>query len=312
MSCRHLVIAGGGPGMFFTGLGCLQTATEEGLLSRNTLNTVHGVSAGCLVSVAFLLFYPWCDLREYAINRPWDDSLASTIFKAIKGNSIDTEELVGVILHKLLDGAGLDRKITLAQFYEHTSIDFNILATEIYEHSRCVESLINHRNSPDLPLIKAVAMSCAIPFAFRPVVHEGRIYVDGGIMNNYPIDLVVGKHSEILGICLAAPPKECNIDELVKSSSKLNQLLITRLVQGFDSKLTAGQEYRIFDGSIVDYSTLDVWMSALISQDKRAELYKGGQNLQLVITSVTDSKTPGGNPVKEQHRSQIVEHRDQV
>ncbi|CEJ15449.1 patatin-like phospholipase family protein [Phreatobacter sp. AB_2022a] len=42
----------------------------------------------------------------------------------------------------------------------------------------------------DGPLIPAVAGSMAIPGAFRPVVHEGRVLVDGGILNPVPVDRV--------------------------------------------------------------------------------------------------------------------------
>ena len=40
------------------------------------------------------------------------------------------------------------------------------------------------------PVWKAVRASTAIPGVFTPVVHEGDVLVDGGIMNNYPVDLV--------------------------------------------------------------------------------------------------------------------------
>ncbi len=40
------------------------------------------------------------------------------------------------------------------------------------------------------PLWEAVRASTAIPGVFTPVVHEGDVLVDGGIMNNYPVDIL--------------------------------------------------------------------------------------------------------------------------
>lgn len=39
-------------------------------------------------------------------------------------------------------------------------------------------------------LWKAVRASTAIPGVFTPLVHEGDVLVDGGIMNNYPVDIL--------------------------------------------------------------------------------------------------------------------------
>jgi len=40
------------------------------------------------------------------------------------------------------------------------------------------------------PLWKAVRASVAIPGIFSPVLHEGEVLVDGGVMNNFPVDIM--------------------------------------------------------------------------------------------------------------------------
>ena len=40
------------------------------------------------------------------------------------------------------------------------------------------------------PLWEAVRASSAIPGVFTPIVKDGEILVDGGIMNNYPVDIM--------------------------------------------------------------------------------------------------------------------------
>src|SRR5690606_20097382 len=40
----------------------------------------------------------------------------------------------------------------------------------------------------DIPVADAVVASCAIPVLFQPIRHRGRILVDGGVIDNCPID----------------------------------------------------------------------------------------------------------------------------
>jgi hypothetical protein len=47
----------------------------------------------------------------------------------------------------------------------------------------------SHKTHPTMPISKAVRISSSIPLFFDPVVYEGALYVDGGAMNNFPIDI---------------------------------------------------------------------------------------------------------------------------
>ena len=40
-----------------------------------------------------------------------------------------------------------------------------------------------------------------IPFLFKPVENENKMWVDGGCMNDYPIDLFVDDLDNVIGIC---------------------------------------------------------------------------------------------------------------
>jgi NTE family protein len=73
---------------------------------------------------------------------------------------------------------------TLQDVYNETGIEFCVLAT-------CLESeegkMFSYKSDPNLSFRKAVRMSISIPGFFVPVIHEGCTYVDGGVVNNYPI-----------------------------------------------------------------------------------------------------------------------------
>jgi NTE family protein len=108
------------------------------------------------------------------------------------------------IREKLAD-KGVAAGTTLAQMFAQTGVDLSLVATDTTD----VEMLVlNHRTAPDVPVEMAVRMSMSIPFVWREVVWDakwgqyrrhdkqnaegggGNIIVDGGVLSNFPIQLV--------------------------------------------------------------------------------------------------------------------------
>jgi len=61
------------------------------------------------------------------------------------------------------------------------------------------------------PLIPAILASCSMPMVFTPTVINGRWYVDGGVINNFPVeplrgrcDVLVGHYASPLRVARAA------------------------------------------------------------------------------------------------------------
>jgi NTE family protein len=48
-------------------------------------------------------------------------------------------------------------------------------------------------------LIRSVLASCAVPVIFEPIHLHGEIYIDGGILNNLPVEPLIGHCDIILG-----------------------------------------------------------------------------------------------------------------
>jgi len=49
------------------------------------------------------------------------------------------------------------------------------------------------------PLIRAILASCSIPMVFTPTEVDGRWYVDGGVLNNFPIEPLRGRCDVVVG-----------------------------------------------------------------------------------------------------------------
>ncbi|MBP7586476.1 MAG: patatin-like phospholipase family protein [Thermoanaerobaculia bacterium] len=50
------------------------------------------------------------------------------------------------------------------------------------------------------PLVRPLLASSAVPFVISPTRVEGRLYIDGGIVNNFPVEPLFGLCDAILGV----------------------------------------------------------------------------------------------------------------
>ena len=60
----------------------------------------------------------------------------------------------------------------------------------------------NVDNCPDMKVSVAIEISCDLPYIFTKKKYNGNVYVDGGFINNYPINLADDYTSRVLGICV--------------------------------------------------------------------------------------------------------------
>lgn len=68
-------------------------------------------------------------------------------------------------------------------------------------------------------LMKALLASCALPMIYSPIEIDGKFYVDGGILNNFPTEPLMGQCDVILGSYVS--PVKSVLPEEINSSLKV-------------------------------------------------------------------------------------------
>ena len=202
MTIKYLVIGGGGPlGLRY--IGALEKLESEGFWRFGDIETIYATSIGSIIGAFICLNYDWDTLNKYIIERPWHDAFkvnAKQIFESYYNKGLFDKKIAEIIFKPLLQAKNLELNITLKEFYEFSKIDFHIFTFELNQFET-IE--LSHTTHPDLELVQALTMSSALPGIFMPTIIDGKCYVDGGVMCNYPLNQCLRDHTnkdEILGI----------------------------------------------------------------------------------------------------------------
>lgn len=205
MAIEHIVISGGGPAGFMA-LGVIIEASEMGLLDIGKINTISGTSIGAILGGMLCIGHSMEVLHDYVVKRPWEKALdahTSDLIDIFEKGGLDGPSIVKIMLTPLLEAADLSSEATLKEVYDKSNIELKAVTIDINANYGVEPTVLSWRSHPDLPLFKAAAMSCAVPFVFRPVIEGDGCYIDGGVTSNYPIGLCcsdIEDRDSILGI----------------------------------------------------------------------------------------------------------------
>jgi predicted acylesterase/phospholipase RssA len=277
MTIKHLVISGGGP-IIIQILSAIQEIEKKNYLNMNDIESIYGTSAGAILAVIFSLKFDWETLNDYIIKRPWKDLFAiklQNILDSYKKKGIFDIKTIEKCFKPLFDAKDVPLNITLKDFYELTKIEIHIFAFEVNEYKIVDISYLSH---PNLQVLKAVQMTCAIPVLVEPVFMENKCFMDGGVACNYPLNFCIesGKNpDEILGFKNKYPDEKIEITE---DSTLLDYILNFLFKSVFKVKDSYTQP-DIKNEVICDcsYLTFDFLRTSITSIDTRRELFEKGK-----------------------------------
>jgi predicted acylesterase/phospholipase RssA len=276
MPIKHLVFSGGGPSMIQS-VGCLQHLAESRYLEMEKIESVYGTSAGAMVAVLVCLKYDWQTIRDYIIGRPWHDLFAvkvQGIFDAYTKKGIFGQTTIEKAFKPLFDAKDISLKITLAEFYSYSGIDMHFFTFEINDF-KMVD--VSHTTHPALPLMTALHMTCSIPILMTPVCLDGKCYIDGGIICNYPLKycLDTGKPEEdVLGF----KNQYDDITNHIHSESTILDFILCFLFKVIQSmsmdRIQPSIKYEVL--CCTNFLSIETIRNAMSSMDARRSLYQSG------------------------------------
>jgi NTE family protein len=156
-----LVLSGGGA-RCFAQVGALKALEEQGA----EVSAIAGNSAGAIIGALYAAGHRADEVARILCNADYGALLR------VKG------------------GAGLSGHENMAAFLaEHLPETFDALKIPLAVPATDIQSAEQVVFSAG-PLVPAVCASNAFPGLFLPIEHAGRVLVDGGLLNNFPLDLI--------------------------------------------------------------------------------------------------------------------------
>ena len=283
MTIKHLVIAGGGPlGLCF--LGALEHLHEKKIWNIQDIQSVYATSIGTIIGTFICLKYDWETLNKYIIERPWHDAFRVTgkqIFDAYRKKGLFDKKLAEIIFSPLLKAKDLSVDITLKEFYEYSKIDFHLYAFELNKFETCDFS---HKTHPDLSLMQALTMSCALPGIFMPVCIDNGCYIDGGVMCNFPSGYCLAEHpesDEILGINTKPRDEGGHGNNIINQDSSILDFIVGFSINAMNY-ISNSVKKTTLKNEVVCYSdgtelTLEVIKESISNMEMRKEWLKKGE-----------------------------------
>ena len=192
MKVDTLVLSGGGvKGIAY--IGVFRRLRELSMDIRE----ICAVSVGSIMGLLYLLGYSDEELRGEIKGQNFDSLKDINIGNFLNRYGIDTGKNVVKWIESLLEGKGYSRDTTFLGLYKRTGVKYRILATNL---NRYEQVIFDYMTSPDMKITRAIRMSISIPFVFTMQRYNGDIYVDGAIVNNYPIDVYKDCLDKIVGV----------------------------------------------------------------------------------------------------------------
>lgn len=196
---KNLVLSGGGiKGYAYMGL--IKIIEENPKLFQ--IKKIAASSVGAIFAVLIALCVSYDEVYNRAIDKDLNDFQhikLDNILKFLERFGVDDGHLFIDFIAYFVGTKLGNTEITLLETYQKTGVELYITGTCLNTKDAVYFS---HKNFPDMPLLLAVRISISIPFYFIPIYYQNRLYVDGGVADNFPIQLFEDEMEDTLGIHL--------------------------------------------------------------------------------------------------------------
>ena len=194
-----IICIGGGSIKGLYELGALHYLHSKNFFSYEDIHTFVGTSIGSIMALLMCAGYTPMDLLTKAIKiDTWMDFEITDFLNFKKdGGLLDIKNFTKHI--EVMINQKLHFIPTLKQLYDLTHKKLIVTVTNV---TKCKVEYLDYNNNPDLSCINAIQMSCSVPVIFKRFEYNDCYYVDGAVLDNFPIKNINNGQEKILGICV--------------------------------------------------------------------------------------------------------------
>lgn len=185
MEFDTLVLSGGSI-RGFCHLGAIQFLHDKGYFSG--IKKYIGTSIGGILGYLFSIGYSPIEIMIYLNQQNvfFENLQKIDLVNLVNGMGALQFSVIHDILEKMTV-AKIKRFITLQELYDVWGKELILCAFNEREEK---EEMLSFKTHPSLPCLTALRMTSNLPFLFEPFEYGDSSYIDGGVVNNFPISFL--------------------------------------------------------------------------------------------------------------------------
>jgi len=246
---RIALVLGGGAARGLAHVGVIRALEQE----KIPIDMIIGTSVGSLIGAIYANDPNSFELEWTAFTLDKDSIFDYGILNAFTGMGVAKGEKIEEFVKAKIATANV----------EDLKLPFAAVATDLNHGTRVV---LDHG-----PVAKVVHASSAIPGVFEPVELQGRLLVDGGVMDNIPIDVAREKGADIvIAVDISENVTNFNITNLVDVTIQAVNIMFNENVKNRKKEADVLISPAVGDVAMLDFTQKKRCMQAGIDATEKA------------------------------------------
>ncbi len=192
---KDILVLSGGSIKGISQIGALHCLKKNNML--NNIKNIAATSVGSMVGLLICVGYQPIELFKFMKLLNLSQLKKLNMQNIMTKYGLDDGTRIKLVLKKLINAKGYDSNITFKDFYKKTQINFIVTGACINDKKI---HYFSHTEYPEMKVLDAIRISISIPLIFTPCVYEGKIFIDGGCIDNFPIHLFENDIDRVIGI----------------------------------------------------------------------------------------------------------------
>lgn len=195
---RNLVLSGGSI-KSISQIGAVKKLVDEKLIDLAKLKALAGTSAGSLIGLLIVLQFNIDEIWNFIYFLNMGNMVKPDILLFLRKCGVETGQIIYNLIEEILTKKTGIKHINFRQLHEITNIHFTVVGSCLTTKQAIY---YDHVNTPNFKVSMAIRISIGIPGFFIPITFDNNKYIDGGVLNNYPMNLFEDRLDETIGILI--------------------------------------------------------------------------------------------------------------
>lgn len=235
----------------FSFIGALDYLQSIDYINLAKIKNWVGTSAGAMLCTLFSVGYSVTEIKDFILYFNFRKlSQDIDIDNLLDNMGLDSGDKLTYIMSTLIRNKTMNPNITFIEHHKLTKSCLTIIGTNF---SKGEEAVFNYVKTPNMPVITAIRISSSVPILFTPVLYESDYYVDGALVNNFPINYCNQKTTLGIYVKNSTNNKATDVISIIKGCLAI----VSDTISNKDNKLNSMNIIQI-DNNIHEFTNFDM------------------------------------------------------